>query len=359
MITYVLAGPLFLVVMAWLMPSLTKPTLPFGVRVPPGHTADPVIVDQRRAYRWWVGGAGGSLVVAGIVLSLLFNNRLINVVVLIAVFAVIVPSFAHARGSIRAVKRRESWYGGLRQSVAVDTSLRTRPERFPWTWAIPATALLVATIVVGIVRYPAMPPTLTLHYDSLGRPDRVVTKSIITAFGLVIVQAVLTVGILLLAFLSFRFKADLDPARPAASARQHRGFVLAMAKTLLVIAACINLSLLITAWQIWSGTRGFSVTPVLAPVLAGLVVVLGFAVRTGQAGSRIRVPEDEHTDAVERDDDRYWRGLGMLYVNGDDPAVFVPKRFGVGWTINLGNVRGITVLVAVVATAIVVPLLLR
>lgn len=51
MITYLLAGPLFLVVMAWLMPSLSKPTLPFGVRVPARHADDQVIVEQRRAYR--------------------------------------------------------------------------------------------------------------------------------------------------------------------------------------------------------------------------------------------------------------------------------------------------------------------
>ncbi|WP_052371472.1 DUF1648 domain-containing protein [Amycolatopsis taiwanensis] len=359
MITYLLTGPLLLVVLAWLMPSLSKPTLPFGVRVPARHAGDPVIVEQRRAYRWWVGGAGGSLVVAGGVLTLLFNNPLAGVLVVIAVFAVIVPSFAHARSTIRAVKQHEHWYSGLRQTVAVDTSLRTRPEPFPWLWALPAIALLVTTVVVGVVRYPTMPETLALHYNALGQPDRVVAKSITSAFGLVIVQAILTAGILLLAFLSSRFRADLDPANPAASARQHRGFVRGMAKATLILVACLNLSLLFTAWQIWSAAHSFSAAPVLVPVLVGLVVVLGFAIRTGQQGSRLPVTEDEHTDAVERDDDRYWRGLGQFYVNSDDPAIFVPKRFGVGWTINMANPRSIVVFVAIVATAVAVPLLLR
>lgn len=127
--------------------------------------------------------------VAGGVFTLLYNNPLTGVLVLIALFAVIVPSFAHARGAIRASKRRENWYGGLRQTVAVDTSLRTRPEPVRWTWAIPAVALLIGTVVLGIVRYPAMPETLTLHYDLHGQPDRVASKSIPSTFGLVLVQA--------------------------------------------------------------------------------------------------------------------------------------------------------------------------
>lgn len=35
------------------------------------------------------------------------------------------------------------------------------------------------------------------------------------------------------------------------------------------------------------------------------------------------------TGAVFRDDDRYWVG-GFFYNNPDDPAMFVPKRYGLG-----------------------------
>jgi uncharacterized membrane protein len=47
----------------------------------------------------------------------------------------------------------------------------------------------------------------------------------------------------------------------------------------------------------------------------------------------------DFTDPIFRDDDRYWYG-GVFYNNSDDPAIFVPKRFGLGWTVNLGNPKG-------------------
>jgi Predicted membrane protein len=45
------------------------------------------------------------------------------------------------------------------------------------------------------------------------------------------------------------------------------------------------------------------------------------------------------TSVVFRDDDRYWSG-GILYNNPDDPDLFVPKRYGLGWTVNIGHPQG-------------------
>ena len=54
--------------------------------------------------------------------------------------------------------------------------------------------------------------------------------------------------------------------------------------------------------------------------------------------TRASTPADrQSTGIIFRDDDRYWRG-GFFYNNPDDPAVFVPKRFGLGWVLPLNMV---------------------
>ena len=53
---------------------------------------------------------------------------------------------------------------------------------------------------------------------------------------------------------------------------------------------------------------------------------------------------------THRDDDMYWRG-GLFYVNPEDHALVVPRRFGLGWTLNFGNPRAAMLLVGVVALA--------
>jgi uncharacterized membrane protein len=57
-------------------------------------------------------------------------------------------------------------------------------------------------------------------------------------------------------------------------------------------------------------------------------------------------PEEEDK---ERD---YWK-LGRFYYNPADKSVFVPKRWGRGWTINFGNPIGVILYIAIIAAVII------
>jgi uncharacterized membrane protein len=88
--------------------------------------------------------------------------------------------------------------------------------------------------------------------------------------------------------------------------------------------------------------------------------VIGNVVR-GRAQLRpanVRDPKNARPDAV--DDDEHWKG-GVFYVNRDDPALMVPRRFGLGWTVNLGHPAGIALtaalLLAIAALVVTVILL--
>ena len=62
------------------------------------------------------------------------------------------------------------------------------------------------------------------------------------------------------------------------------------------------------------------------------------------------------SDVAFRDDDRYWYA-GFFYNNPDDPALFVPKRFGLGWTLNFGHPRSKLVLIGLLVGMLVLLLL--
>ena len=51
---------------------------------------------------------------------------------------------------------------------------------------------------------------------------------------------------------------------------------------------------------------------------------------------------------THRVDDEHWRG-GLLYINREDAALMVPRRFGLGSTLNFGNPRTAMLLAGVVA----------
>ena len=62
------------------------------------------------------------------------------------------------------------------------------------------------------------------------------------------------------------------------------------------------------------------------------------------------------TSTVFRDDDRYWSG-GIFYNNPDDPALFVPKRYGLGWTLNFGHPQSKLFLIGTLLLVLVLVLL--
>jgi hypothetical protein len=66
------------------------------------------------------------------------------------------------------------------------------------------------------------------------------------------------------------------------------------------------------------------------------------------ARAREAFANGRHEEARDRDDDKYWRG-GLVYINREDPALMVARRFGVGWTLNFGNPRTAMLLAGVVA----------
>jgi uncharacterized membrane protein len=96
----------------------------------------------------------------------------------------------------------------------------------------------------------------------------------------------------------------------------------------------------------------FGFCPILPPWLVAVFVVAGLlmgaaivvvACWSGQGGWRLRgqtpaSPGGDQAPAGDRTPDECWK-WGLIYYNSADPAVWVEKRFGIGWTLNFGNPR--------------------
>ena len=89
-------------------------------------------------------------------------------------------------------------------------------------------------------------------------------------------------------------------------------------------------------------------------IVAGAIVL---SVTTGQGGDRVQMNKSSSGKVMNRDDDRYWK-LGQFYFNREDPALFLEKRFGIGWTSNWAHPLSWIILAAIIGLAVGIPLLL-
>ncbi|WP_082993012.1 DUF1648 domain-containing protein [Mycobacterium sp. 1245111.1] len=345
-----------LLAIALALPAINSPTVPFGVRVPAQRVNDPTVGKQTSLYRWRVLVGGIVATGVGAVGYLMTGQPVLMPLSVLVLLGAWYGCFFLANREIRAAKAAGHWYEGLHQGIAVDTRLRTDPPRFPWLWLAPALIITVVTAAVGMISYPSMPEILVVHYNANGVPNRLAAKSVGTAFSLVFVQigvTALMVGIAAAIFRSSR--PDIDPARPVGSARWHRRYMSLGAKALLGLVAMIDLGMLGACLLMWTGTvTSLAPLVVVLPILTAVVVAVVVLARN----NRERGAVEEGTGLTHRDDDKYWRG-GLIYVNREDRSLLVPRRFGLGWALNLGNPRvtGLFVgLLALIGVAIVLRL---
>jgi uncharacterized membrane protein len=314
------------------LPAVSRPTLQFGVRVPPERAAAPVIGRERRAYYWRTAAIGVGCTLVALTVRGHWPPGLTRVILLPELTADF-GCFWVARRKIAAAKKAGGWFAGIRQTVVADTSWRTDPPRFPVRWLVPALAVMAATAAVGALRYPGLPA-----YIVNGAGHRV-PKSAVSVL-VVAGQLYFTAAYSGLMLIVYRSRPDIEAADPAASALRYRRFLTAFTRALLAMAALADLGLLLIAlpdWQVYRLSGIGRALPAL-PFAAGVLLLGVVIARTGQGGSRLNgnVRGLARPAGADRDDDRFWKA-GLLYVNRDDPAIVVGARFGAGWMLNFGN----------------------
>ena len=340
----------------FVMPALVRAELPLGVSVPQGRVVEPVVHASIRHYRMGVVSGWVLGVVLTVVLFASFPVAASIVPVLIAI-AVGMSGYVLSRRMIIRAKQDGRWYENVSVRLRAEITAESAPARPPFGWIMGAVLVLLVVVALGVAVYPNIPNPTPTHWDVAGQPDSYAAKSVWSVFGPVLIAF----GVVALLFAT-SFLARIYPVRavpsdsPAEStlrsALQNRLMTSLLGQVAVVLAVQIGW-LAIAGWVLRGGGWGIttSVLPMLALLLTVLVV---FVVRYRKAVAAWSTPSGEgRPDAP--DDDRYWKA-GFFYLNRNDPSVFVPKRFGVGWTVNLGSTGGTAigiVLLAVIAAAIV------
>lgn len=351
-----LFGLLFSVIPSWMPPGL-----PLGARVPQAHATDPVIGAALRRFRWsllvaWLITAAGTV-------ALLFVDVVLTAVVPILAYAVLaVAALILSRRIILRAKKEGKWFEG----VPVRVSAQITPvayEHPPIVLPVLAAVVLAVATGVNIARYPTLPDRIPIHFGFDGTPDSWAAKSIWSVFGVLIIAASVVVLLTALSFVAARFTTRPQPDDSAEQARlrvqvQRKALTSLLAELSFVIA--LGFSALTLAPTLLPGVRWAIAGSAIGMVVLVVVVLATMVIRIR---TQLR-PANERDGTTERpdaaDDDSHWKGA-IFYVNRDDPALVVPRRFGMGWTLNLGRPAGVALgilLLVVIAGVVITAVLL-
>ena len=353
-------------VMMLLYPRLSRKTVSFGISIPASAWSSPEIAEIRRKYQR-----------AGILMSILVS---IPSFLPIAWFGMesAIPALCFTGGifllvigygilflvgyrRMKILKAGTTWADTAENLVVVETGFNTGKTTPSILWFLPMPLSILASLLLTLLFYGSAPDIVPTHFNAAGVADGFARKSPGTFLLVPFMQFFLAV-VFAFAWISIRkAKQMIDPENPVASADQNRRFRYAWAMFLLISGDLLCTSFVFitaTMLQLVPATWFILLTAIL--IIGILAGSLFLSVRYGQGGSRLGAgSHSKASGVINRNDDRFWK-LGTFYCNREDPALFLEKRFGIGWTLNFG--RPVTwilllVLLLFIAASLLAPIL--
>lgn len=264
------------------------------------------------------------------------SNAILSAAIVVAATVPPAVSFAlmlHYRKRVEVIKREEGWKAERDEAVAL-IGFEEAPVPPSLAWNVVYVPIVLITLAIGLALYPSAPDMVPTHFDFAGNVNQWTPKGpALIAFPLLF-EVFMAACFIFSHWMTIRSKKDIDPARPAISAYAYGAF--ARAECILLLVGGSVLTAVLGFVMVLMMAEVLSLFVTMALIFAVTVIFVGATIAVsvvyGQSGSRLVKRLEENGDIIA-DNDEHWKA-GIFYWNKDDASLILPKRFGVGWTMN-------------------------
>lgn len=336
---------IIMLILQILTPKMTRKNIYFGVRVPEEKINS---LELKKIYR--------NYVLENIIVSILSITILsywayitdnIVVITTLPIFiyiGILFLVYLHANSKIKKLKEGENWEKPKEQ-VVVDIKFSKEKIKAgnvsSWWFLIPV-GIALLNLVVGLIMIPNLPDKVPTNWDFQGNITGYMSKTKFVWF-----MPLSQLGMAGVMFFVYKIigwsKQEISSKNPEESVK--RNIIFRRVWSIYILVMGIVLNILMTLASFYSfGIIGGSVNTIIASffIFTVLIVVASIiiSIKVGQGGSRLKFNNENSYEEKSRDDDRFWKLGNSVYYNPDDPALFIEKRFGAGWTVNVGRPLG-------------------
>lgn len=316
-------------VILWFMPRLTRPDLYFAVTVPSGFRDAPSGKSILRRYRT-------QLVLISLLALLIFAAGVAWVGVRFVSLGLVIQVFAGFTAFYLARKRTLPY--AVSPTAVRETELREHERVIPGGWIAALGPFVLLAVCAAYLWFHGAEPR--------SKPGS--TVYLLAMSGVLVVLNLFLYGL-------------ARWVRPLYAGGAEHARELKFRRTVSVIVLAAEYYIVLQAsWVLFIPRHQplMAVATVPLALIFALIVVVVLA-RLGQGGSRaLAAGQNSLGSAVpvgDRTPDHYWK-LGVFYFNPDDSAIFVEKRFGLGYSLNFARPMS-WIIVALLLMAPLIPIL--
>lgn len=321
------------------IPFLTRKTENFGVSIPANFYYRNDFKRMRKRYAIMMCILLLLFTACLVISHMFFTISTMYVLFAILAFVYLMTSFLvylPFHHKMKQVKRKENWQTTKQQKMVIDTSFRQEKLTVSLWWYLIPGALIALTLLWTYLTYHQIPQQIPMHTDFAGKITYE-EKSLGNLLFIPGTQLVILALFLFIHYLIKGTKQQVSVENPDVSKKQNilfrrrwSAFMVATGTLMILLFLFVQLTFIYPNFIPYEDIVIFAVITII------LISTIILSITTGQGGSRIKIKQTNDANVMDRDDDEYWK-LGQFYFNKEDPAVFIEKRFGIGWTNNWAN----------------------
>ncbi len=220
-------------------------------------------------------------------------------------------------------------------------------ETFAKITLVGCLVVALATVIHAVLSYPSMGDRMPTLWSLIGGTDGTTEISYLTILYVPSWNLVLAPLFAVLALMISTAKRSLREGPGSRSAEAQDAFRKTNANIFSGAALLICALLTTFSVQVVEIGRGEASSlgpemlwPMGAIILGGLLSLVVIIRRVGQGGALMERGSSEGALTGGLADNAHWVG-GVIYFNRDDPSLMVENRFGIGYTMNWGNVTSV------------------
>ena len=336
----------------------------FRVRVPKEYEKEDEILKLEKEYKKnHVIYILPVIIIVNILVAFTSKISIFLLLTFVIIIATNIPVFIYWKKMMK-LKEEKGWRSLGKNVVLVDTSIRKPKAReddvviktrnFMLLLVIP-----LITVIITLMEYKSVPDPFPIHYNAQGIADSFVNKEGFKGFFyLVLFPVLFQVGMIIFLALINKFaingKVEINSGTLEEIKAQRKIFKRINSILLFIITIEITLMMAFTQFcTIFSWSVNIIYIFFLPAILLTTIIFSAISYKIGQGGKNLKV--NKEAEEIYRDDDKNWI-LGNFYFNKKDPSIFVEKRVGIGWSVNLGSPVGL--IIAILPIALIIVLLI-
>lgn len=325
----------------------------FGVRVPKEYEKDEDILKLEKEYKKnYLIFILPLIFIINIIVAFTSKISIFLLLTFVLIIVTNIPIFIYWKRTMK-LKEEKGWKSLGKNVVLVDTSIRKpkvrednvviKTKKFMLLLVIP-----LITLILTLIAFDNVPNLFPIHYNAEGIADSFVNKEGFKGFFyLALFPVIVQIGMIIFLSLINKYavngKVEINSGTLQEIKKQRKIFK--RVNSILLFIITIEIVLMMAFIQIctifsWNVS---AINIVFLPIILLTTIiftVIGYKI--GQGGKNIKINNEDKE--IYRDDDKNWI-LGNFYYNKKDPSIFIEKRVGIGWDVNLGNPIGLIIMI--------------